>query len=366
MKTMKKMLAGFLVVAMLVSGLMITPMDVSASETVVNGENGVIFVLDAEKYNFTNLWETKTAPVRADYVFGGWYTRGTDDTFTAIKESEGSQYTEAYAKFVPAEVLSVRAQLEKATETGKGNTDKTYLRLLSGVNELDYQYVGFDILYNKTIPQDNSPKITKVYKTITNSETAENGVATPVAASSVFGAAATHFSVLRIADIYKVNYEYVIYVNPYWITLDGTRVDGQAKYLRVMDGYADNYYISVPVNFLAGSSVAAGQMTLSYDSDRLEVVKVEGLDRAGFDAGVLMPEMSYYDDEAGTIKIVGNISGNTDVEPETEIYANVWFKEKSTLDKGTELNFTMGGYSFCNWKEEMVVDVSAWNFKYLK
>ena len=358
MKTMKQILTSLLVVAMLVTSMMIMPLQADASENVINGENDVIYVSDETNLKFSDYWtaDKKTAPIREGYVFGGWYTKDGEN-MKAIKESEGAGVTSAYAKFVPAEVLSVRAQIEKATETGNGNTDSTYVRLLSGVNGLEYQKVGFDIYYNKKHHETNedATNITKVFSSLKNDETDSQ----PIQPNTFFGDAATHFSVLRLAAIKQKNYAYVIYVTPQWTTLDGTLVEGQGKYVRIMDGYADNHYISVPVNFLAGSAVAAGQMEMTYDS-RLEVV--------GFDAGTLMPQMAYNDDKAGTVKIVGNINGNTDVEPEAEIYANVWFKVKSDVntDDVTDWKFGMQEFSFANWKEELVKDLTAWDFEYLK
>ena len=140
-----------------------------------------------------------------------------------------------------------------------------------------------------------------------------------------------------------------------------------------MDGYAENRYISIPVNFYSGSQVAAGQLEMSYDSNTLEVAQVDTFSTAGFDAGTLMPEMNYYDDGSGTIKIVGNIdkapTDNTKgVEPESNIYANVWFKVKTEADISaiTDWTFDIKNLSFCNWEENMVENVSAWNFKYMK
>lgn len=359
MKTMKQILTSLLVVAMLVTSMMIMPLKADASENVVNGENGVIYVSDETNLKFSDYWtaDKKTAPVREGYVFGGWYTQDGEN-MKAIKESEGVDVTSAYAKFVPAEVLSVRTQIEAATEEANGNTTSTYVRLLSAVNGLDYQNVGFDIYYNKKKHETNedATNITKVFSSLKNDETTSQ----PIMPNTIFGNAATHFSVLRLASIPKKNYEYVIYVTPQWTTLDGTLVEGQGKYVRIMDGYAQNHYISVPVNFLTGSEVAAGQMEMTYDS-RLEVV--------GFDAGTIMPQMAHSDDKNGTVKIVGNIGeGNTKVEPETAIYANVWFKVKpdANIDNVSAWEFKMQNFSFANWSEEFVKDLTAWDFKYLK
>lgn len=365
MKTMKRILASFLVVAMLVAGIMISPVGVDASETeqiVKTEKNGVIYVSDNTNLKFSNYWTTgnKTVPVRPGFVFGGWYTQDGDN-MKAIKESEVKDATSvnACAKFVPAEVLSVRAQIEKAVEDNNGDTKsgRSYVRLLSGVNGLDYQNVGFDIYYNKKHHETNedATNITKVFSSLKNDESGTE----PITADTIFGDAATHFSVLRLADIAKKNYTYVIYVTPQWTTLDGTLVEGQGKYVRIIDGYAQNHYISVPVNFFAGSEVTAGQIEMSYPSS-LEVVD--------FDAGTIMPDMVHNDDKAGTVKIVGNVEkGKTLVEPETGIYANVWFKVKSgETVENTELDFTLNNSSFANWDEKFVTDLQAWNYTYLK
>lgn len=375
MKTMKQILAGFLVVAMLITGLMITPMDAKAAET-VQGENGVEYILDTTNYNFADYWKAdaaeRKAPTKDGCVFGGWY-KNTDGngTMKAITQTEaekiadGTDNAEVWAKFVPAEVLSVRTQLEATTATADGtnvaDNGTTYLRLLSGVNGLDYQKVGFDIWYNKKYQETDeiATNITKVYANITNDETDSE----PLAASRVFGAAATHFSVLRLKDIYKANFEYVIYVTPQWTTLDGTLVKGQAKYVRVIDGYASHRYISVPINFLTGDAVAAGKLEMTYNT-KLEVVAV---DTNGYDAGQPKTEGSFKDDQAGKIKFVNNITGTASIEPESVVYANVWFKVKQgeTIDSGTKLEFTVSGCSFYNWDEQQA-DVTPWNFIYLK
>lgn len=362
MKRMKQMTAMLLATAMFLAGLMIIPMSTKAAETVVNSEKGIIFVCDEESYNFTSLWKDRKAPTRAGYVFGGWYAKKQDDSFVAIKESEGSDITDntkVYAKFVPAEVLSVRAQLDITTEENNGASDSTYLRLLSAVNGLDYQKVGFDIYYNKKHHETDAKatNITKVFEKITNAETGNE----EITADCIFGEAATHFSVLRLQKIQKANYEYVIYVTPTWTTLDGTTVEGQAKYVRVMDGYASNHYISVPVNFLSESEVAAGMIEMTYDT---------GLEVVGFEPGILMNEGQYYDDQNGTVKIVANTDGvkNKSVVLNKEIYANVWFKVKEGTDTatGTEWKFNMKNFSFCNWNESWVNDLTAWDVTYRK
>jgi len=356
MKKLKRVLASMIIMALLVTALNTLPIKAEAAETKVDGANGVIYVSDADNENYQVAWTNKTAPTRSGYVFGGWYKNG-DTGWEAIKESQRGMFNEdVYAKFVPAEVLSVRAQLDTNAETNKNNTEKTYLRLLSAVNGLDYQKVGFDIWYNKIYEEKDeaASNITKVFEKIQNSET-ENQ---EISANAIFGEAATHFSVLRLEDIYQVNYEFVIHVTPTWTTLDGTTVRGQAKYVRVVDGFDGNHFISVPINFSSGSAVSAGQLELQYNTN-LEVVH--------FDTGKQMLEGTYSDDKNGTIKIIVNVDGTAevkDVQPEDDIYANVWFRVKTGVDTEAKWNFTMQNLSFCNWNEDWVKDLSAWDVTY--
>lgn len=372
MKTMKQILAGFLVVAIVLAGVITMPMKADATETtetvvketINNVETGVIYVFDETNYKFSNYWsqDTKSAPVREDFVFGGWYTSEDGVNFTAIKQTDAEEgkvdNAKAWAKFVPTYVLSLKAQLDVNVEEQDSRAERGYLRLLSAVNGTAYQSVGFDIWYNKRLEEENSPAITKVFSSITNAETGS----TPYKANDVFGTAATHFSVLRLDGIGTVNYGKVIYVTPHWTTLDGTTVYGQAKYVRVMDGFEENKYISIPVNLLTGSPVAAGQLNMAYDT-RLEVVEVDG---NGYDAGVQVTEASHYDNKTGTIKFVNNIIGTANIEPESVIYANVWFKVKAdqSVTETEHLKFTMSNLTFCNWEEDFVTDVAAWDVQY--
>ena len=69
MKAMKQILAGFLVMAMFITGLMITPMDAkAATEDTVVDDTGAEYILDTEKYNFTTFWKAdadkRTAPTK--------------------------------------------------------------------------------------------------------------------------------------------------------------------------------------------------------------------------------------------------------------------------------------------------------------
>lgn len=364
MKRMKRTI-GLILLSVMVLSNFAGPMKADASETTMPKAIDYDNTYDISKY-----WEGRQAPTKAGYVFGGWFTKeGTD--YSPIKEADLKEngvgaYEGAYAKFVPAYVLSVKAQLQKATEDEKTRTDSTFLRVISAVDSTQYKNVGFDVLFNKKTPfaveENKKTVITTVYEKLENDED-------KIVASQEFGEPATHFSVLKINSIKETNYSKVIYVTPYWTTMDGTKVEGLSKYVRVIDGYTSNKYISVPVNLLTGNPVAAGKIQMKYDYKTLNYV--------GYDTGVLLPNMEINVDASnGVIKFIGNASVGenstyTDVNPASEIYANVWFQKKpddEITNAGASVperwEFLMSNLSFCNWDEIPITNVEAWDTRY--
>ena len=336
---------------MIVVGVAVVPNTASADNT----SNIPTTVVYDNEYKIADYWGNKVAPTKDGYIFGGWYEKESNDKYRAITEdaltADGVEaYDDAYAKFVPAYVLSVRMQLAKNTETANGEgINKTYLRVLSGVDSLNYKEVGFKVWFNKKSNTEQVAVLSNVYKNIENLDGNIN-------ATAVFGEPATHFSVLKIDNIIDKNFEKVIYVTPFWKTMDGTIVEGQAKYVRVMDGYEKNHYISVPVNLIEGSDVAAGRLQMKYDQTKLEYV--------GFDAGVLLPEMVVNANQTtGNISFVANgTETGVNVNPAEHVYANVWFKK--VTNETSHLKFDIKNLEFCNWDEAIINNVKAWDIKY--
>ena len=365
MKSVKRTIGLILISLMLLSNFAI-PMKADASESTMPEQ----IDYDNENYEIAAYWEDRIAPTKPGYVFGGWYTKN-DTKYTPIREAEivdkGVEAFEgAYAKFVPAYVLSVKAQLQKTTEDDATRGDSTFLRVISAVDSTQYKNVGFDVLFNKKTPfsdeENKKTVITTVYESLKNDEG-------EIFATEEFGSPATHFSVLKINSIKAKNYTKVIYVTPYWTTMDGTKVEGISKYVRVMDGYTSHKYISIPVNLLTGDAVAAGRVQMEYDYKTLRYI--------GYDAGVVLPKMEAHVDESnGVIKFVGNatVGENNqyeEVEPESGIYANVWFQKKSDAEiseAGATVperwEFFMSNLSFCDWNENWVTNVKAWDTRY--
>lgn len=147
-------------------------------------------------------------------VFAGWFT---DETCkTVYTETTGV----AYAKYVNARILANLAQIPIDV---KYDTNETRLRFVSTVDSLDYAQVGFTIEVEGSTkgPKDVTTK--NVYQKIV---TTEGGVAYTKAPEDICKAS-KYFFTYTLTDITNELFGRKIYVTPFWITLDGTRVCGE-------------------------------------------------------------------------------------------------------------------------------------------
>ena len=265
-------------------------------------------------------------------------------------------------------MLSVKAQIDANTQK-KGANDKAEasIRILTGVDSLRYQYIGAEILLGNRLDIKAETKTT-VYKTLLMSDDANTK---KVSANDLFGTAANYFSVWKITKIADINDDSIIYVRPYWVTMDGTKVYGLAKYVHVEDGYLG--YVSVPINVMSGKSVAAGLAEMGYDSNKLQIIE-NGVEPGRlFDDGIEVNTSI-----TGSVKIAGN--GKTvGTYKDESILANVRFKvidgsqmfvEDSTDSKVWKRNQTLTfeikdeSLDFSNWNEDAITNPEVWDIQY--
>lgn len=340
-KEFKKLTMIMLSLVMMITAMYVPaiPSEAAEAKTAVDYDNS---------YNIQEYWKEKKAPVKEGYVFGGWYKLNGNAYEPLSEKGITEETTGAYAKFVPTYVLSVKAQMESGITAGDGA--ETAIRFLSSVDSMDYKNVGFDIwLNNKT--EFKTDAMTTVYSGIKAKETdADKDALLP---SEVFGTLSQRFSVVRLTKILDKHDKLIIRVRPYWTTLDGTKVSGETRYIRVEDGYLN--YVSIPVNLHTGNTIAAGLVELSYDKSMLEYV--------GCDEGTLLTDMQWNSSPVfGKIKFIGNAAKDSNVVADG-IFANVRFKLKRELTVGERLNFVISSQSFCDW-EKITVDAGAWDFQY--
>lgn len=364
MKIFKKLILGCLASALVLSVMVFTPQAADSEGNIVKGE--IVYA----PCDMNGYWkgDSKVAPVKPGYIFAGWYIADSAENMTALQETElkeGELPADTYAKFVPAYVLSVKTQVETKAEVKSTDAkpDSTSMRLLTAVDSGAYQEIGFEILYGDAEKKgtDTTP-ITKVYKRMKmTSDSNEKAIS----AKEVFGDAAEYMAALDINKINVKSFASKIYVRPYWKTLDGTKVEGLSKNVRVEDKYTDHRYLSIPVNLLTDGvnavSVAAGQVEVRYDKDKFQVA-TDANGNAKIDIGRLLKEMNYrVDEKNGKIIFVGNGEDITKLIKADGLYANIRFERKDGFDTATEADLTIQKKAgmFCDWQENEKT-VTAW------
>lgn len=308
-----------------------------------------------EVKNAVTLYNSDTAPTKEGYVFGGWFA--DDEGKTQVMTNNVSEGTTLYAKFVPAYVLSAKAQNHQNVST-TGN-----IRLVSSVdNEEHYKAVGFDVYFGNKTDEGYvlNAEAKNVYTRILVNH--DDGTQDEYLPKDVFGKQAAYFNIAEVHGISPASFNSIIYVKPYWITNDGTKVYGLGKYVRVKDGV--DGVISIPINIRTAKKIAAGLMEIHYP---------ENLQYTGYTASSrLFGEMEVRNDETNhTLKCAGNIATakNGDIAANTDLYVSLQFKvaegEKVTVGKDRLYFAVTDATQFCNLKEELF-DLSndVWHVQY--
>lgn len=169
-----------------------------------------------------------TAPTENGKIFAGWYK---DKDFTQpLDESTTSGH--AYAKFVDANVLTVKRQV---TYNSTLQSDKVSLRLLTTVDSLNYQIAGFNVKQGTNAAKDRSS--TAVYGQLKehNKNTAGENAVMDSIKPTVFSSDSAYFVSYGIWNIPNSAFDTSFTVTPYWVTPDGTRVNGTVRSFTVKD-----------------------------------------------------------------------------------------------------------------------------------
>ena len=180
--------------------------------------------LEIDNYRSGN---TYTYPTKNGMVFAGWYEDSQFKTPVATESTSGY----AYAKFVNADILSVKAQLTVGTTS---KSESANLRILTACDTRAYEEIGFDVEYDG---QKNTYETSTVYESILATNKKEIA---RYQADDIFGKEASYIATTTISNIPKVKFSNEIIVTPHWITEDGTKVYGVERSLKVEDGIETN------------------------------------------------------------------------------------------------------------------------------
>ena len=351
-----RFLAAALCAVMLLSCLFISSGSVMAAEE--SKTDSRVYMTASAELCIEHI-NAGTAPQKEGYLFAGWVAKRPDGTGVAIKSTTDSVLSEAdvivTAKFIPAHLATAACQVK--ANTYEEGVEKTDLRVVSVVDDGTYQAFGFN-LYKRMLNAE-----TMTYEEITMcqystlgenpSETldrytglyvyngSEKTVKTP---EDIFGqdAKGFYFTTVRIANIPASMYDSCIFViKPYWITADGTYVEGLGEYDRVSDG--KNGIVNISVNIKDAKDIAAGMLNVTYNQNDYSFVSA--------DCGRVFEEMKVKE-ENGTVQCVGNVENilQNSENPE-DIYINLRFRKIGNPVAGSSV-FTVESEDFCDMNEK--------------
>lgn len=368
-KMMKKMLAGVLVLAVAVVGFINMPKEAEAEGT------GVVKYQKVANADFVACIDAMKAPActlndtdNVGYLFAGWYE---DEALTTPIEAKDGITGDVYAKFVPSYLTGIACQVD----TNEG--DSRNLRVVSLVHSEYYSAVGFNVYGRYDADGDgtnetewlmyshdssNKAETTRLFKGLYAYENGSQKLRKP---ENVFGADAEgfYFTTVSITGIgektnpstgVKVDFkDATMAVKPYWITLDGTYVEGMGEFNRVNDYY--DKIVNVSINLKNASDIAVGLVNVECPAG---FTLVEG------ECGRVFEQMESA--QKGTlVRCVGNVEGVSNSENPNEVYMNLRLKAEGTVTLGAnKFAVSIPDKGFCNINEEVKTDVDAWNLRY--
>ena len=355
---MKNFIAGFIAVALLVSGVCFFGTDsglVMASDSKVKTEDGGYAVKSYSATDFvkfrgdTYTYPKLTAADGSDYqewLFAGWFTDETCKTSVGsdAKTAEGN----VYAKFVDADLSYIKCQVTPETDV---DSEQAHMRVISTVDSKYYSETGFYITYKdrgaKKYPTDN------VYRRLSATEDGMECGYSPIA----FNEDAEYLFALRLTGIGNTNFDEAFYIQSYWETLDGTEVLGMSRYARVEDSYEK--IVNVPVRLYASDVTATtGSVSVTYDANQFSLYTTDEYPN-GYDNGKGFT-VTNVDSTTTSGKIV--VTGTADNGVAEGLFVNLrlQLKDGATLESYT--TFTVDSETFEGVTGLDVLDVIFKNY----
>ena len=250
----------------------------SFDTTTVTGENGDV-AIQPDMLDTTGDVPVPKASQYKDYVFAGWYTSATCELDEAILASNVT--STSYAKFIPSEILSVKAQVSTAKLTSGENAGDWVMRFVSSVDNLNYKNVGFKVTYEEGGQTQTKTSVTNtVYERIKSVE-AETAYGF---STGVISEKSEYFITGKMAiadtDAAKAT-EYT--VQAYVETLDGTVSYGPERIISFNDANGDSINMTVQASKqLSTSATYTATYGLTGTENTATKVEVLSSDANGF------------------------------------------------------------------------------------
>ena len=245
------------------------------------------YTADAASTYFKN----NTAPTcKTDgYIFAGWYA---EDDIVEVDETTGEEYftgnpvvtlvgymhENVKALFVEKSVLDVKGQIaildneDGTADDGNINvatvtdTTKANLRLVTSVDSLKYQKVGFEISYTYGETPVSTGSVTNyVYKNLTVVDGTDGAADEKMVPSEVFSKRSQYFKACTVNGVPKDAFDTDFSVRAYWVTADGAKVYGSSTALNksVQAGIYHTYEAGVDTTYYKVLEDAVGSVAAS-------------------------------------------------------------------------------------------------------
>lgn len=372
-KMLKRMLVGVIVLAVAGVGFIGVPRKAEAENVEVVksqkvGNADFVSHIDEKRAPKCTLADEKNV----GYLFAGWYK---DEALKEPIETKDGITADVYAKFIPSYLTGIACQVD----TGEGETRN--LRVVSLVHSENYSAVGFNVYgrYDEdgdgtnekewlmySHESDKKAETTKLFRSLYAEDEKTNNKIKRMP-EDVFGTDAEgfYFTTVSITGIgvkhnpntnKDVDFrDATMAIKPYWITLDGTYVEGMGEFNRVND-YKDKI-VNVSVNIKNATDIAAGLVNVTCP---------EGFTLVEGECGRVFEEMECA--QKGTvIRCVGNVEDVANSAIPNDVYMNLRLK----VDSGTNVTLGTNDFSvdipddgFYSINEEVQTNVEAWNIKY--
>ena len=376
----RRIMAGVLILAVAIVGFVCVPEGVHANEESPVKYQKVDYADFAQKVGKTApTYAPEDATENTGYLFAGWYKIGDNNTVgNVIVSAEEIEEGQVYAKFIPSYLTGIVCQVDL-----KENATQRNMRVVSLVHSTDYQAVGFNVYgrydadtvkdginetewtmyeYSKDPEHPNRAQSTTVYTGLYQYTEAQGIEEKHPQDLFATGEAANvksqfYFTTVSIAGITSDFFDATMAVKPYWITKDGTYVEGMGEFNRINDYY--DKIVNVSVSLKQASAIAAGMLNITVPASfAYESVEVE--------TGRVFEEMKSLQ-SGSTIKCVGNVSGISNVNDAkaNDVYVNLRFKVNNIPTMGTtEFKVDVPNNGFCSIGEVYKNGVEAWNIRY--
>lgn len=230
----KQFIAGLLTICMTVTtfGLYGGTLNVSAGTDLEQKEIKYVKVDDISPYRSEG--EYKPYDEMEGYVFAGWYENADETAPIGVDKKNNS----AYAKLVPKEVMNVQAQISATLiDDNTGNDESGAIRFVTTVDSNKYQEVGFQFRINGGEATERTvPTAYKQLYIVTDNSGSSQQEVYPKYADSVGCNVSKYFVAYGFKNVRQDEYGYSIEAKPFWVTLDGTTVYGEAVTKTVNQG----------------------------------------------------------------------------------------------------------------------------------